>query len=77
MMVAEQYFSFESLTARSTCAGSRPSPRHDVVHADAREDLRILLGALGLELDHAIGDGLARLAQDVHDVDRASRRPCP
>jgi hypothetical protein len=53
MSEAEQYFSAESLTARSTTSGFRFFPRHHEVHVDAGEHLGVGFRALGLKLHFA------------------------
>ena len=73
MIVAEQYFSFESLTAFSTWRGSRPRPATRNVSSDAGEHLRLDRSAIGVRLDHAVGDRLARLPEDPYDVEGAAR----
>jgi hypothetical protein len=73
MIVAEQYFSFESLTARSTLPGVETTAGDRVYKVDLREHLRLIHRALRLGGDLNVGDGLATLAQDEHDV---KRRAC-
>ena len=68
-MEAEQYFSALSRMARSTCFVAQVTAADDEVGMDAGEDLGILRRALGLELDHAVGDLLAGLAQDQQHVE--------
>ena len=54
--------------ARSTLRGSRSRPRDHEVHVDAGEDPRLLVGAVGVDLDDAVLDRLAALLQDVDHV---------
>ena len=42
------------------------------MHMDARKYLGLGVGALGVNLGHAIGDFLAALAQDVDHVERGA-----
>ena len=68
MMEAEQYFSADRWMARSTWRAIDVAPGHDEVEVDRGEDLRVLRGALCIDLDHAVRNVLARLAQDGDDV---------
>ena len=74
MIVAEQYFSFESFTAFSTWRGSRPATGDAKRQPDAGEHLRLDGRAIRFGLDDAVGHRLARLLQDPHHVERAARR---
>ena len=48
-------------------------PAQDVVDVNAGEDPWVLLRLLGLDLGDAIGDGLARRFEDMHDIEGAAR----
>jgi hypothetical protein len=51
MAVAEQYLSWDSLTARSTTSRRSPFPRHGEAELDPREHLGICGGTLGDQRD--------------------------
>ena len=72
MIEAEQYFSADSCTARSTAARRRPSPVTTNRMVMRGEHARRLRRPLGLELDPAVGDRVAALLEDVHDVERSA-----
>lgn len=68
MIDAEQYFSCDSWTARSTVSRFQVAPRHREGEVDAREDLGVRLGALGVQLDAAALHILAATLEDQHHV---------
>jgi hypothetical protein len=72
--VAEQYFSFDSLTARSNLVRVKSAPGNDVLEVDPGENLRLGRGALGFGLDHAVEDWLPRLFQNHHHIERGTCR---
>ena len=61
MIVAEQYFSLDSMTARSTCLRVEAAACHGVDQVDAGEDPGFLGRALRLGRHDAIGDRLRGL----------------
>ena len=75
MAEAEQYFSCDSCTARSTAARGQVAAGHGEGEVDAGEDLGIGVGAFGLELDAAAAHSVpAALEDQDHVVGGAAAR---
>ena len=70
--VAEQYLSFDSLHRPLDVGPIEPAPGDRVPEMDPREDPGLGPGALGVGLDRAVRDRLARLPEDQHDVERGA-----
>jgi hypothetical protein len=65
---AEQYFSADKLDGAFDLFGVEATARDDEMHVDAGEDLGVGFGAVGVDLDPAVGDRLAAFLKDMYDI---------